>query len=144
MSEIGGGANYLKFHLITLLSLHKHFIQQNQPIPGFIVLDQPSQVFFPSREDYEAIQNSSPEASQFRDGEIAAAERMFNFLFDVCEQLNPDLQIIILEHAYFAPRFQDALVNNEDWFGGRALIPQSWIDNAANTFQQGNLLDGTV
>lgn len=144
MNEIGGGANYLKFHLITLLSLHKRFIEHNQPVPGFIVLDQPSQVFFPSREDYEALQNPSPEAIQFRNGEIIAAQSVFNFLFNVCEQLNPDLQIIILEHAYFDPRFKDALVNNEDWFGGRALIPQTWINSITNSPQQGKLFDSTA
>lgn len=144
MSEIGGGANYLKFHLITLLALHKHFIQQSRPVPGFILLDQPSQVFFPSSKDYETIQNPSLEANQLRSGEIAAAQEVFNFLFNVCEQLNPNLQIIILEHAYFDSRFKDALVNNEDWFGGRALIPQSWIDNITSSFQQGKLLDNAI
>ena len=142
MSDIGGGANYLKFHLITLLALHKYFIQQKLPVPGFIVLDQPSQVFFPSREDYDALQNPSLGASQLPNSEIVAAQEVFNFLFSICEQLNPDLQIIILEHAYFDPRFKDALVNNEDWFGGRALIPQSWIkiNTTENSFQQGKLI----
>lgn len=144
MNEIGGGANYLKFHLITLFTLHKYFIQKNRPVPGFIVLDQPSQVFFPSSKDYETIQNSSPEANQFRSSEIAAAQGVFNFLFNVCEQLNPNLQIIILEHASFDSRFKDTLVNNEDWFGGRALIPQSWINNIISPFQQGKLLDNDI
>jgi len=141
MSDIGGGANYLKFHLITLLSLHKYFLEHSQPVPGFIVLDQPSQVFFPSPKDYEALQNSLPEAVQSRNGEIVAAQAVFDFLFNVCQQLSPDLQIIILEHAYFDPSFRDVLVNNEDWFSGKALIPQTWIDSATNSPQQGNLLD---
>ncbi len=144
MSEIGGGANYLKFHLITLLALHKQFIQQNQPVPNFIVLDQPAQVFFPSRKDYEALQNPSPDSTRFRDGEIAAAQNMFDFLFDVCEQLSPNLQIIILEHAYFEqPKYEKALVNGENWFGDTKLIPQSWLDGIANPLNQGKLFNST-
>jgi hypothetical protein len=56
-------------------------------------------------------------------------------------ELSPDLQIIVLEHAYFdeQPRFKDALVNNEDWFGDTKLIPQAWIDNVGNSLRQGNL-----
>lgn len=40
--------------------------------------------------------------------DCVAVERMFNFLFDVCEELAPNFQIIISEHANLSSneRFQ--------------------------------------
>ena len=59
--------------------------------------------------------------------DVVAVKRMFNLLFDVCVQLAPDFQIIVMEHANFDDeRFHQALVE-EPWTGGRALIPESWL-----------------
>ena len=144
MSEIGGGTNCLKIHLITLFALHKYFIEHNQPVPGFIVLDQPAQVFFPSVQDYESLQDSSSASAQVLDSEVNAAQNMFNFLFGVCEQLSPNFQIILLEHAFFEqPQYRQALVNGEDWFHGIKLIPQTWIDDVEEPLQQAGLFDTT-
>lgn len=141
MAEIGGDANFLKCHLVALLALHKHFAEQRQPIPGFIVLDRPAQVFFPSPDDYESLQTSPSDALQFRPGEAAAAQAMFGFLFSVADTMAGDLQIIILEHAFFdQPQFIQALVNGERWSDGNGLIPRSWIEDVPASFQQGNLL----
>ena len=61
---------------------------------------------------------------------MKAVQRMFNFLFDVCEELYPHFQIIVTEHANLGKneRFQDALIE-QPWNDGRALIPQDWIKN---------------
>ena len=60
--------------------------------------------------------------------DILAVQRMFNFLYKVCEELSPDFQIIVLEHANLEDdRFQSALVE-EPWILGRGLIPSDWTN----------------
>jgi hypothetical protein len=128
MNRMGGGENWLGCHLITLLALHKHFIERDRPVPGFLILDQPTQVYFPTKEAYDAMEGSNSEELIEANADVVAVERMFNFLFDVCETLYPNLQIIITEHANLDDeRFQIALVE-EPWMGGRALIPEDWIN----------------
>ena len=126
MKEIGGNRNYLGCHLITLLSLHKQFI--SNPVPNFIILDQPAQGYFPSKKAYEAIQNTE-DTKEVAGNDIIEVQNMFDFLFEVCENLAPDFQIIVLEHANLEDnRFQQALID-EPWIGGRKLVPQSWYSD---------------
>jgi hypothetical protein len=129
MERMGGGANWLGCHLITYLALHKHFINQNRPVPNFLIIDQPSQIYFPTKESYLAMEGISSEELKEANADILAVKRMFNLLFDVCEELAQNFQIIITEHANLEDdkRFQDALVETS-WKGGNALIPQDWID----------------
>lgn len=120
---LGGGENWLGCHLIAYLALHKYFIRQNRPVPGFIMLDQPTQVYFPP-DRYRTMEGLPSELS---DEDREAVERMFNFLFAVCKELAPELQIIVMDHAGLeTPKFQKALVE-KPWRGGNALVPQSWL-----------------
>jgi hypothetical protein len=125
MEIMGSGRNWLGSHLIAHLALHKHFIQRERPVPGFLFLDQPTQVYFPSREVYEATEGT-PEDTRSADADIVAVQQMFDLLFTVCEELFPNFQIIVTEHANLEDeRFQKALVE-EPWFGTSALIPETW------------------
>ena len=64
--------------------------------------------------------------AEITDEDREAVSRVFEFLFDVCEQLFPNLQIIVTDHANLnTTRFQDALIE-DPWRGGRALIPAHW------------------
>lgn len=47
LQQLGSGSNWLCCHLISLFSLHKFFIQNQRPVPQFLFIDQPSQVYFP-------------------------------------------------------------------------------------------------
>lgn len=119
--NLGSGSNFLGIHLITLLALHKYFIDQARPVPNFVIFDQPSQVYFPSEVYIDNEGNSQqPE-------DIQAIKRMFNLFFGYCQKLFPNLQIIVLEHAMLDDdNFKKALVE-EPWRDGRALIPLHWI-----------------
>lgn len=126
LQRIGGGKNWLGCHLITLLALHKHFQTEHRPVPGFLVLDQPSQVYFPSVEVYKAV-DGTEEGMAMVDVDLVAVNRMFDFLFDVCESLSPKFQIIVFEHANLgSDRFRQSLIE-PPWTGGRALVPNEWI-----------------
>lgn len=45
---IGSAKNWVGYHLSTVLSLQQHFIRRSRPVPSFLVLDQPTQAFFPA------------------------------------------------------------------------------------------------
>ncbi len=46
--EIGSGANWLAYHVAVTLALQRFFLEQpNHPVPGLLIFDQPSQVYFP-------------------------------------------------------------------------------------------------
>jgi hypothetical protein len=121
LPEIGSAANWLGYHLATLLGLHHYFVENDRPVPRFLLLDQPSQVYFP------------PDAAgreRLDDTDHAALVRIFDALFDFVEQSAPEggFQMLIMEHADLDDeRFQHAIV--ERWRADdEALIPQSWID----------------
>lgn len=141
MHQLGGNPNILGCHLIALLALHKHFIEYKQPVPGFLVLDQPVQGYFPSKNDgAESIPESKQAKTQ--DSETEAATRIFDFLFMVNRSLAPNLQIIVLEHALLNnEQFQHALVGGETWFDDDGLIPQGWIESIETGIDQLPLLD---
>lgn len=127
MERMGSGENWLGCHLLALLALHSHFVRRRRPVPNFLFLDQPSQVYFPSEDSYKALEG---EASNLEEvgADVLAVQRMFNFLFDRVEELAPNFQVIVTEHANLPDeRFRQALVE-EPWRGGRALIPVDWLD----------------
>ncbi|MEL7360522.1 MAG: DUF3732 domain-containing protein [Bacteroidota bacterium] len=126
MHRMGSAHNWLGCHVIAFLALHEHFARRNRPVPGFLVLDQPSQVYFPSKAEYEALDGATVVGDT--NGDLAAVQRLFDVLFDAVDRLTPQLQIIVLEHANLDDeRYQNALVE-PPWTGGRALIPTHWID----------------
>jgi hypothetical protein len=129
MSRMGSAENWLGCHLITHIAIHEFMLQNKRPVPNFLVLDQPSQVYFPSH-TYRALSGTVDDTISARDVDTAAVERMFTFLFDACERLAPDFQIIVTEHANLPDeRFQAALVE-EPWLDGRALVPFDWLEKA--------------
>jgi hypothetical protein len=131
MQRMGGGKNWLGCHLIGLLALHQHFAQNHCPVPRVLVLDQPTQVYFPSTQQYKALSGTTEETLE-SDADLDAVRRMFALLFSVCVKLFPDFQIIVLEHANLPDaRYQEALLE-APWTGaeGHALVPEGWIDSS--------------
>lgn len=121
--NIGSGENWVAYHLITHLALHRHFRQNARPVPGFLFLDQPSQVYFPADDDY----NQDGDPTVLDESDRAKVSRMFALIFASVAELDPTLQVIITDHADLRddPEFQDAVV--ERWRGpGKALIPDDW------------------
>jgi hypothetical protein len=127
MERQGSGENWLGCHLITFLALHKYFRQQNRPVPGFLFLDQPSQNYFVNDSVYKNLEGVASEESKISENaDINAVRRMFELFYSVCDDLSPDFQIIITEHANINDEnFQNSLIE-EPWTDGRALIPADW------------------
>jgi hypothetical protein len=118
MARMGSGENWVGYHLIGHLALHSWFTERECPVPRFLFLDQPSQVYFPPEKDIDGSMNVIGEDDRL------AVSRMFRFVFDVVEKLSPNFQVIITEHADINEAwYQTAVV--ERWRGLK-LVPDNW------------------
>ncbi|OJW77904.1 MAG: hypothetical protein BGO69_10650 [Bacteroidetes bacterium 46-16] len=123
LNQAGSGANWVAFHLLIHFALHKHFVLAGRPVPHFLILDQPSQAYYPPARDNE-YQGTIPESSDER-----AVRQMYEFIFKVTNELSPNFQVIITDHAKLREQyFQDAIL--EEWRNGEKLIPNGWINQS--------------
>ena len=134
LSEIGSGSNWLSYHLAVLLALHQFFLSQRRgPVPAFLVLDQPSQVYFPKRivarpEDEEDEEAEEP---QLRDEDVDAVRQAFEVMGRVALDTKGDLQLIVLDHASRDVWGDiDGVVGLPEWRNGVKLVPMAWLDDA--------------
>jgi Protein of unknown function (DUF3732) len=117
--RIGSAENWMGYHLVTHLALHRFFTQNDRPVPRLLMLDQPTQAYFPS------------EVAQVRgdmdtDADRIAVRRLFELIRDVVNELAPNFQVIVCDHANLSePWFQDAVRHN--WRNGEKLIPSDWL-----------------
>jgi hypothetical protein len=126
MGRTGGGENYLAYHLSALLALHLFAAKNHCPIPQFLLIDQPTQVYFPSEKVYQEADGSVQKTEA--DADLAAVRRLFDFLLKFTRVEVPGFQIIVTEHANLRDQwFQDALVE-QPWSKPPALIPEDWLD----------------
>jgi hypothetical protein len=140
LSKIGSGANHMCYHLATLLGLHEYFLNLPKEgklnyIPSFLVLDQPSQVYFP--EEYpDKDGNVHGKRKERISQDIQNTTKIFSTCSEFMRRTDFKTQIIILEHA---PESTWLGVENihlvEEWRGMdvhdskyKALIPKSWLE----------------
>lgn len=118
--EIGSGFNWVGYHIATYLALQHFFINENRPVPQFLLFDQPSQAFFPSDVVTEGQVDDVP------DEDREQTLQLFRKLYDSVAALEGRLQVIVLDHADFEDKwFGEAVI--ERWRGGNALIPSAWL-----------------
>ena len=125
MSQMGSGENWMGYHIITHLALHKWFAEKNRPVPGLLMFDQPTQVYFPSEPRADRSLEELP------DDDRAAVKRLFEFIFEITAVLSPKLQVIITDHADLNEDwFQSAV--KERWRSGVRLVPASWYEDSGS------------
>lgn len=130
LSEIGSGSNWLSYHLAMLLALHQFYLAQpSSPVPGFMVLDQPSQVYFPKR----VVTRPGEEVEEpiFRDEDIDAVRKAFEVMGQVVLKAEGKLQLIVLDHAS-RDVWGDipGVVGLREWRDGIKLVPMKWLNEA--------------
>jgi hypothetical protein len=119
MDRMGSGENWVGYHLITHFALHKWFVSKGRPVPRFLFIDQPSQVYFPADKDVDG----SMEGVENEDREAVA--RMYRLALKVAEELSPHFQIIVTDHADIAEDwFQQCVIQR--WRRGAKLVPDEW------------------
>jgi len=119
LNNMGSGANWVAYHLLIHFALHKYFIKATRPVPRFLILDQPSQIYFPPEKDSNQTGTISISSDE------TAVREMYEFIISITNELSPDFQVIITDHAKlnFAG-FTDSIT--EEWRNGIKLIPQNW------------------
>jgi hypothetical protein len=118
--RMGSGENWVGYHVLAHLALHKWFRQKGRPVPGFIIFDQPSQAHYPPERDAEGSLDVLSDEDQ------TAVLQLFKLISDAAAELAPEIQIIVMDHADLKRDwFERAVV--ERWRRGQKLVPQSWI-----------------
>ncbi len=126
MGRTGGGENHLAYHLSALLALHLFAAQNNRPIPRFLLIDQPTQVYFPTEQAYMDADGSVLKTEA--DADLDAVRRLFELMLQFTQEDVPGFQLIVTEHANLRDQwFQDALVE-KPWVKPPALVPENWPD----------------
>lgn len=134
MSDIGSDQNYLAIHIALSFALQHFLGEEGSPVPGVLVFDQISRPYFPAKgeeqRDERTIQTAGDEAE---DEDIRAMRRHVDFLFAETAR-QPDLQVILIEHAYFADDPRYVAATRERWTraSGRGLVPSDWPIRPAN------------
>ncbi|MFJ8660555.1 DUF3732 domain-containing protein [Streptomyces sp. NPDC093795] len=117
LAEMGGGENAMGYHVATMLSLHEWFSEQSRPVPRFLVLDQPSQVYYP-----EDAQDGTPVTDR------AALLNLYKTIQRTIDALQSDFQVIIMEHADLDDEpFRAAVQARWRRSNSDALVPHEWI-----------------
>lgn len=120
LQRIGSAANWIGYHLATHLALHKYFVENERPVPHLLMIDQPTQAFYPS--------DTAKDSGAVNDADREAVLAMFQVMRDVVNELAPRMQVIVSDHADLLDEdwFQDAIEHY--WRGGTKLVPVDWID----------------
>lgn len=133
LSRLGSGANYMGYHISTMLGLHEFFYKLKETnkhnfIPSFLILDQLSQVYYPEKfEEKDGVKGSK---------DIKDTKKIFEACNEFMKNTNNEIQLIILEHV---PKSTWSNINNDifnivgEWRGEenegnfKALIPKEWL-----------------
>ncbi|SFV17176.1 DUF3732 domain-containing protein [Pseudoduganella namucuonensis] len=134
--EVGSGANWMGYHIATFLALHEFFSSdelKNTPVFQFLIIDQPSQVYFPSAasgaNDLDKAGDEIKNIIANRNEDIEATKKIFEMLAEGLRRSSNRYQIIVLEHADASiwGHCKDTVeaANWKSADGG--LIPHDWI-----------------
>lgn len=123
--EIGSGANWLAYHVALTLALQGYFLSKpNHPVPGLLIYDQPSQVYFPARRAGKPLEEDlDPEWSN---EDVFAVRKVFALFDHIITRTKGRLQIIVLDHADEEVWGGLANVHRVEEWRGKGLVPAEW------------------
>lgn len=132
--EIGSGQNWMGYHVSALCALQEFFVERKaNPVPQFLVIDQPSQVYFPeawptAQEDPRTKASVQKQAKVSAD--IEGVRRVFETLADFQKRTQQQVQVIVTEHAGEIT-WQDIegvhVVGNWRVGADEFLVPKEWL-----------------
>lgn len=116
LKQLGSGSNWVGVHLIAYFALQRFFVNANRPVPRFLFLDQPSQVYFPSELDEKQIDWNE-------------VNKMYQFIIDRTNELNGKLQVIVVDHADLKEDSFRQFICENWWPIDKNLVPSDWYEN---------------
>ncbi|NVD96483.1 DUF3732 domain-containing protein [Massilia sp. BJB1822] len=134
--EVGSGANWMGYHISAFMALHEFLSSTRRstlPVFSFLIIDQPSQVYFPSASsganeldgDEETVHKILAE----RDVDVLATKRIFAMLDLAMERSKRQFQVIVLEHADRTIWGEYDMHEVAKWkHEGEGLIPSEWLN----------------
>lgn len=130
--EIGSGANWLAYHVAVTLALQRFFTGEvNHPVPGMVIYDQPSQVYFPR--GFDVVDPVSP-LGRSRDEDIAAVRKVFEVMGGEIVRAKGQLQVIVLDHAGTDVWGEiEGVTLVAQWRGAEKLVPPEWLGVSSPT-----------
>ena len=115
LKQLGSGSNWVGVHLIAYFALQQYFISANRPVPRFLFLDQPSQVYFPSQLDEKQIDWNE-------------VNKLYQFIIERTIETNGKLQIIIVDHADLKEESFRKYICENWWPIDNNLVPNDWYE----------------
>lgn len=100
--EIGSGANWVAYHLATIVALHQLFRGlSHSPVPSLSVFDQPSQVYFPRPSVIRSAESGDDEEAErlLGDEDLQAVRQIFSTLSDAALEARGAWQAIVLVYC---------------------------------------------
>lgn len=135
--EIGSGENWMAYHLAAALALHGVFLNRgdSNPVPTFLIIDQPSQVYFPSDDSFDATvqeemsENPITRRQRRHLDDLESTRRIFSSLARAHQSFGGRLQIVVLDHAdSHAWGGLDGVEGKANWRNDADfLIPNHWL-----------------
>lgn len=124
LPDVGSDQNHLGIHIALSFALQRYFEVMNAPVPGVLILDQISRPYFPQSGDDE---DEAEISGREEDEDVQAMRQHIDFLFAEPAR-RKGLQVLLIEHAYFADDARYVGATRERWTraSGRALIPLDW------------------
>lgn len=117
--RMGSGENWVGYHVLAHLALHKWFRQKERPVPGFLFFDQPSQAHYPPEKDVDGSIDVLANEDQ------TAVTELFQLIYSVANDIAPELQVIVMDHADLKTDWFAKSVTAR-WRGNEKLIPENW------------------
>lgn len=115
LKQLGSASNWVGVHLVAYFALHYFFINAERPVPRFLFLDQPSQVYFPSELDEKEIDWNE-------------VNKMYNFIIERTKKAEGKLQVIVVDHANLKEgEFKNYICENW-WPIDKNLVPNDWYE----------------
>ncbi len=111
LRQIGSGRNWLNAHLCLFMSLSHFFVSNKSTIPSLLFVDQPSQVYFPTKDNYDNFnaekmwenkEGSSVDTEEEKNKlnqDLEEVTNIFNTLYKFVQSVNNKVQIVVTEHA---------------------------------------------
>jgi hypothetical protein len=91
-----------------------------------MMIDQPTQVYFPSERSYVEAGGSIEQTE--KDADLEAVRRLFNVLLRFTTEDSPGFQLIVTEHANLRDDWFQAALVEDPWTKPPALVPDDWRD----------------